>query len=367
MTLVSLRSPLTSLGAFLLAAYLPEVLQFAARPTGGVVQTSHSGSWGQLLGGMQLSDIALVGMLAAVFLIFVGHLTPSARARAATRLSPAVWLPAALFAAWLGVEVVRNVRQFGIASPGEFRFEYLGLAVVPYLCVVSRDAVTQRRMLWLLLAATLWVPLALVPVIGALKGWYVGPSSRFFPADVSLGSSSAPARSCWRRRARSSRCRRGWWAPACASPRSSCLSTPTVRRGWQALQRYSSRRCCARRLAARSAPRVSPLPSRSAPLWPYHGWLSPRSRSTRPPGFNLEGALKPRRLRADSRACLRQTVQPTPTPVRGLPCGVPPSARFAPSRWRRRLWGLRISPCHPRSTTVRRSLSNPTTSTSRPG
>ncbi len=187
MTLISLWTPLASLGALLLAAYLPEVLLFAIRPAGGVVQSSHSGSWGQFFGGLQLTDIVLVGMFTAVCLIVLRSLTTSARARARTGVPLTVWLPAALFAVWMGIEVARNVRQFGAAAPGEFRFEYLGLAVVPYLCVVARDTATQRRMLWLLLFGTLFVPLALVPVIGALKGWYVGPSSRFFPADVSLG------------------------------------------------------------------------------------------------------------------------------------------------------------------------------------
>ena len=183
MIVISVRWPLVSLSALLLAAYLPEALMFAAARQA----PTHSGSWGQPFAGLQLSDIVLLGMLAATCLIVLRGLLASDRSHRAPRIPPMVWLPFGLFVCWLGIEVARNVGRFGISAPGEFRFEYLGLAVVPYLCVVARDTSTQRRLILVLLIGTLFVPLALVPVIGSIKGWYVGPNSRFFPADVSLG------------------------------------------------------------------------------------------------------------------------------------------------------------------------------------
>ena len=188
MTAISVRWPAVSVSALLLAAYLPTTLYFAvARPAVGALKRSNSGTWGQPFGGLQISDIVLLAMLAAACLIVLKRHLSSDQPRAARRVPLMVWLPAGLFACWMFIEVARNLGRYGISAPGEFRFEYLGLAVVPYLCVAARDITCQRRLLWVLLVGTLFVPLALVPVIGAIKGWTVGADSRFFPASVSLG------------------------------------------------------------------------------------------------------------------------------------------------------------------------------------
>jgi O-antigen ligase len=187
-TAVALYWPSLALALFLGAAYLPDTLiNAAARPPVSVLQGQNSGTWGQPFAGLQLSDVVLLAMFAATCLILV-RLGRAAREPGANRRVPVTaWLPAVLFACWLFIEVVRNVSRYGASAPGEFRFQYLQLAVVAYLCVTARDAGIQRRLLWVMLVGTLFVPLALVPVIGAIKGWSVGPYSRFFPASVSLG------------------------------------------------------------------------------------------------------------------------------------------------------------------------------------
>jgi len=185
-TMVCLRWPTVSLVAFLLAAYLPDALiNAAARPATGVLQGQNSGTWGQPFAGLQVSDVVLLAMAVATFLLVLRRYRQRDDASPTMRLT--MWLPVALLGLWLLAEVARNVERFGIAAPGEFRFQYLQLAVVPYLCVVARDRAVQRRAFWTMIVGTLVVPLALVPVIGAIKGWSIGPYSRFFPASASLG------------------------------------------------------------------------------------------------------------------------------------------------------------------------------------
>ena len=188
LTLLSVHWPAASLSALLLVGYFPDAVRTAAsHVTFGVLRIDASNSWALRLGGLRLVDIALLAMLSATGLLIFKRYRQREGSSPELRLPFLVWFPAFLFALWLVIEVARNVGRYGIAAPGEFRFEYLQLAVIPYLCVAVRDAAHQRRLLWVLLVGTLFIPLALVPLIGAVKGWSVGPNSRFFPADGSLG------------------------------------------------------------------------------------------------------------------------------------------------------------------------------------
>jgi O-antigen ligase len=188
LTGVSVYWPTASLCAFMVGAYLPDVLvNGTPRFAMSVLQGKGLGAGGFLLAGLRFSDIVLLAMLVASCILVIRRHFARDEGSSSRGIPVTVWLPACLFAGWLALEVVRNLGRFGAHAPGELRFEYLGLAVVPYLCIVARGSTTQRRLFWVFIVGTLLVPLALLPVIGDVKGWSVGATSRFFPASVSLG------------------------------------------------------------------------------------------------------------------------------------------------------------------------------------
>lgn len=130
-------------------------------------------------GGVRLEDVFMVGMLVAA-LIRVA--SPPGRRRVGKLLAPTL-----LLGAWLAFETLRNVGSFGLAAPGELRFFYLLLSV-GFCLVISLDREAQVRAAiqgFVFIAVAL--PLVLLPVVLALKGWSLGPSARVFPSNVSLG------------------------------------------------------------------------------------------------------------------------------------------------------------------------------------
>jgi hypothetical protein len=132
-----------------------------------------------LWGGVRLEDAFMVGMLVAGLL---RGATPQGRERLGKRLAPAI-----LLGAWLARETLRNGGSVGLSAPGDLRFYYLLLAVA--FCLVASldrdDRVLSALKGFVLIAVAL--PVALLPVVVAMKGWSFGPSARVFPSQVSLG------------------------------------------------------------------------------------------------------------------------------------------------------------------------------------
>lgn len=137
-------------------------------------------AWGTTIGGgVRLEDVFMVGMLVAA-LIRVA--TPPGRRRLGKLLAPTL-----LLGAWLAFETLRNVGSAGLSAPGELRLFYLLLSVA-FCLVVSLDREARvRSAIKGFVLITVALPLVLLPVVLALKGWSFGPSARVFPSDVSLG------------------------------------------------------------------------------------------------------------------------------------------------------------------------------------
>jgi O-antigen ligase len=167
--------PLLAVAALFPAAILPDVL----RTTG----LTHDGSWAALPGGLLLSDLVLFAMLGA---IIARVLLPKAARASSYRPPVAIAAFAAAFFLWMMVEVVRNLGAHGISALGEFRFFYLLLVLPAYVVVFFRTSRQQRNLLRLALLMAVPLTLAMIPLIGSVKGWSVGPKSRFYPADISL-------------------------------------------------------------------------------------------------------------------------------------------------------------------------------------
>jgi O-antigen ligase len=88
---------------------------------------------------------------------------------------------------WISFEIARNFSVYGISAPGEFRYRYLILSAPLYISVFFSSLERRKKLLKLLVASSLFFPIICVPIIGQIKGWAIGPESRFFHASISLG------------------------------------------------------------------------------------------------------------------------------------------------------------------------------------
>jgi len=170
------RLPVLSLSALVVVGGGPMVFQMT-----GHLQFDTS----VLFGKIRLVDAIMIPMMLSVVLK-----AALALARPGSRSSN---LPVALAAcygalfAWMAVSVLRNLDAYGLGAVGQFRYSYLILVVPAYATIFLRSSAQRRRFCVFLLVFSVAVPLAAMPVIGYLKGWGIGPTSRFFPASLSIG------------------------------------------------------------------------------------------------------------------------------------------------------------------------------------
>lgn len=129
--------------------------------------------------GARAQDIVLVGMAGAI-------LWEAIRRGGSYRRNVAVLIPAAGFATWLILEIARNINQYGLSAPGEFRFRYLVLALPAFIGARAFSSETRMRIRCWLILFSIPLPFLMIPVIGLNKGWTIGPESRFFPSGISL-------------------------------------------------------------------------------------------------------------------------------------------------------------------------------------
>ena len=88
---------------------------------------------------------------------------------------------------WLAFEVGREVGPYGLSSVKEFANENFLVVCPLYIATFFRS---QRQILGAFKVVgvfALVAPIVLIPVIGSLKGWGIGPNQRFYPAEVHLG------------------------------------------------------------------------------------------------------------------------------------------------------------------------------------
>lgn len=168
--LLARRFPLATCLAFLALGVLPNV--FLAVPV-------FAEGFGLVGFGIRPMDIVLLGMLGAVTLAqFIGN---------AGRSGTGLKRIAVVFAIWVAFEVARNIPQYGLSAPGEFRFSYLILALPIYVGLHFPTAEMRVRLLKVLIGCSLLFPITMVPLLGALNAGIVGVEGRFFPATISLG------------------------------------------------------------------------------------------------------------------------------------------------------------------------------------
>lgn len=170
------RFPIPSLAALVVVGVGPSLFLMTGRDW---AYTAGS------LGKFSLADAIITTMLLAMVLKTTA-VVANPRFRT-DRLPVTLAVCYGLLFAWAVVSVLRNVNGYGIHTVGQFRYMFL-LAVVPaYAAMFLRSSNQRRRFFAFLVAFSVGVPLAVIPLVGALKGWGIGPESRFFPSAVSLG------------------------------------------------------------------------------------------------------------------------------------------------------------------------------------
>jgi O-antigen ligase len=136
---------------------------------------------GAIYAGVRPLDIVLAAMLGAAVIRALGAW------RAVPRFSRQVIAAGAVLWSILILEVLRNLGTYGVSAPGEFRSRFLILAVPAFvgLCLTSEPH--RRIAAKLLFAVSVPYVLLVTPFIGVVKGWGIGPESRFLPAASALG------------------------------------------------------------------------------------------------------------------------------------------------------------------------------------
>ena len=168
-----------SVSLFLLYFFL---LVFGVLPTIFLMVPEYSEEWMSIGFGIRIQDGILISMLGSAILkvIFFNR-------KQFTQNNLGISIYVILFGLWISFEVARNVSVYGLSAPGEFRYRYLILSAPLYITVFFSSSERRIKLLKLLIASSLFFPIMCVPIIGQLKGWSIGPESRFFHASISLG------------------------------------------------------------------------------------------------------------------------------------------------------------------------------------
>ncbi|MGA3286512.1 MAG: O-antigen ligase family protein [Bacteroidota bacterium] len=92
-----------------------------------------------------------------------------------------------IFSAFILFEILRNVNEYGLSAPGEFRFYYFYLIIPAYIAIYFDNAVDRKKLAKLLIGISIFIPILSVPIIGMYKGWSFGSEDRFLNSATYLG------------------------------------------------------------------------------------------------------------------------------------------------------------------------------------
>ena len=173
---VAYRFPLLTIAALVAFGALP--LMF--------LMTSWQGISTASVGHVPIEDVPLLPMAGAVAVRAV-VLAAGKRRAALPRLLPLVVALAVVLAGLMVGEVARNFPIYRLSAVREFTVCYLGLVTVPYIALFLRPRRDIARVFKALALVGVGVPLVLLPLVGQLKGWGIGPQTRFYPSVVHMG------------------------------------------------------------------------------------------------------------------------------------------------------------------------------------
>jgi len=84
-------------------------------------------------------------------------------------------------------EIIRNIGQFGLSAPGEFRFRYLILVLPFYIALNFNTIKSRKKLAKFIIIVAYFLPLISIPLIGNMKGWSFGAENRFLNSQIYLG------------------------------------------------------------------------------------------------------------------------------------------------------------------------------------
>jgi len=170
---VAFRFPLFTVFLLIILAVLPTIFQMIPE---------YSEEWMSIGLGIRMQDVVMVSMLGAIILKVIFRVKELS---SQNNLGLSVYI--ILFGLWIFIEIARNINLYGLSAPGEFRYRYLILSVPLYITLFFSSMVIRKKLLKFLILSSLFFPIICVPIIGVLKGWSIGPDSRFYSSSISLG------------------------------------------------------------------------------------------------------------------------------------------------------------------------------------
>lgn len=133
-----------------------------------------------------IEDLVLLPMAGAVAVRIVVLVVDQRRTALPRFLALAIALGSLLAMLFvLGVATGFTVRP--LSALREFTVSYLGLVIVPYIALFLRSRRDITRVFKGVALVGVGVPLVMLPLVGQLKGWGIGPQARFYSADVHMG------------------------------------------------------------------------------------------------------------------------------------------------------------------------------------
>lgn len=91
------------------------------------------------------------------------------------------------FFIWMLFEIIRNIGQYGLSAPGEFRFRYLILALPLFIALNFNTLESRKKIAKFIVVISYFIPLFYIPVVGMMKGWTFGEENRFLNSQIYLG------------------------------------------------------------------------------------------------------------------------------------------------------------------------------------
>lgn len=173
---VAYRFPVPTIAAHVAVSVLPLMLQMT--PWSEVTAVA--------LFRVPVQVLVLLPMTGAVA-VRVAVLLATRRRIVLPRFLPLTIALGSLLALLFLVGVIMGFTARPLSALREFAVSYLGLVVVPYIALFVRTRREIARLFKGIALVGVGVPLVLLPLVGALKGWGIGPETRFYPSAVHMG------------------------------------------------------------------------------------------------------------------------------------------------------------------------------------
>lgn len=173
---IAYRFPVPTIAAHLAVSVLPLML----------LMTPWAEVTGAALYRVPIQVLVLLPMTGAVA-VRVAVLIASRRRTVLPRFLPLAIGLGSLLALLLFFGVATGFTARSLSAVREFAVSYLGLVVVPYIALFVRTRHDITRVFKGIALVGVGVPLVLLPLVGALKGWGIGPETRFYPSPVHMG------------------------------------------------------------------------------------------------------------------------------------------------------------------------------------